>query len=49
MLKNFKQFEIEKTKKNLVKGEGQPGGNSVVNLRGVGSINGDTDPLFIID
>jgi len=28
---------------------GQPGGNSTVNLRGVGSINGDTEPLFIID
>jgi len=28
---------------------GQPGGNSTVNLRGVTSINGDTEPLFIID
>ena len=28
---------------------GQPGANSVVNIRGVGSINGDTEPLFIID
>ncbi len=28
---------------------GQPGGNSVVNIRGVSSINGDTEPLFIID
>jgi len=28
---------------------GQPGGNSTVNLRGISSINGDTEPLFIMD
>ncbi len=28
---------------------GQPGANSTVRLRGVTSINGDTEPLFIID
>ncbi|MBT8325731.1 MAG: SusC/RagA family TonB-linked outer membrane protein [Winogradskyella sp.] len=28
---------------------GQPGGNSTVQLRGVASINGNTEPLFIID
>ncbi len=30
-------------------GNGQPGANSVVNIRGRSSINGDTEPLFIID
>ena len=30
-------------------GSGQPGANSVVNIRGRSSINGDTEPLFIID
>lgn len=30
-------------------GSGQPGGSAVVNLRGVGSINGSTAPLYIID
>ena len=28
---------------------GQPGANSVVNIRGRSSINGDTEPLFVID
>jgi len=28
---------------------GQPGANSTVRIRGVSSINGDTEPLFIID
>lgn len=28
---------------------GQPGANSLVQLRGVGSINGNTEPLFILD
>jgi TonB-linked SusC/RagA family outer membrane protein len=28
---------------------GQPGANSIVQLRGVNSINGNTEPLFIID
>jgi len=28
---------------------GQPGGNSLVQIRGVSSINGNTEPLFIID
>jgi len=28
---------------------GQPGANSLVNLRGVSSINGNTEPLFLLD
>jgi TonB-linked SusC/RagA family outer membrane protein len=28
---------------------GQPGANSTIHLRGVNSINGDTEPLFIMD
>ena len=34
---------------NIITSSGQPGGNSTVNLRGVGSVNGNTEPLFIID
>jgi TonB-linked SusC/RagA family outer membrane protein len=34
---------------NITTNTGQPGGNSTVNIRGVGSINGDTEPLFIMD
>ena len=34
---------------NIVTSTGQPGGNSTVNLRGITSINGNTEPLFIID
>ncbi|MDB9874550.1 SusC/RagA family TonB-linked outer membrane protein, partial [Flavobacteriaceae bacterium] len=34
---------------NITTGNGQPGGNSVINLRGVSSLNGNTEPLFIID
>jgi len=34
---------------NIATGSGQPGSGSVINLRGVGSINGNTEPLFIID
>ncbi|MDH7911763.1 SusC/RagA family TonB-linked outer membrane protein [Winogradskyella sp. SYSU M77433] len=34
---------------NIITASGQPGGNSTVNLRGVGSVNGNTEPLFIID
>ena len=34
---------------NIITTSGQPGGNSTVNLRGVGSISGNTEPLFIID
>lgn len=34
---------------NIVTNTGQPGANSTVNIRGVGSINGDTEPLFIMD
>ncbi len=34
---------------NITTSSGQPGGNAVVNIRGVGSINGETEPLFIID
>tara|TARA_R110002020_G_scaffold296658_1_gene512245 strand:- start:5981 stop:8986 length:3006 start_codon:yes stop_codon:yes gene_type:complete len=34
---------------NISTNSGQPGANSTVNLRGVNSINGNTEPLFIID
>ncbi len=34
---------------NITTSTGQPGGNSLVNLRGSASINGNTEPLFIID
>ncbi len=34
---------------NITTGSGQPGANSEINLRGVGSINGNTEPLFIMD
>jgi len=34
---------------NITTASGQPGANSTVNLRGVSSINGNTEPLFIID
>jgi TonB-dependent starch-binding outer membrane protein SusC len=34
---------------NITTSNGQPGGNSLINLRGVSSISGNTEPLFIID
>ncbi len=34
---------------NITTSTGQPGGNSTINLRGISSINGNTEPLFIID
>ncbi|GAA0873529.1 TonB-dependent receptor [Gangjinia marincola] len=34
---------------NIATGNGQPGGNSVILLRGVSSINGNVEPLFIVD
>jgi TonB-linked SusC/RagA family outer membrane protein len=34
---------------NITTGNGQPGGNSTINLRGVSSLSGNTEPLFIID
>jgi TonB-linked SusC/RagA family outer membrane protein len=34
---------------NIGTGSGQPGANSVILLRGVGSINGNIEPLFVID
>lgn len=34
---------------NISTSNGQPGGNSTVRLRGVSSINGNTEPLFVID
>ena len=34
---------------NITTGSGQPGGGSTVLLRGVSSINGDIEPLFVID
>ncbi len=34
---------------NINTTSGQPGGNSTVRIRGITSINGNTEPLFIID
>lgn len=34
---------------NISTGSGQPGANSTVVLRGVGSINGNIEPLYVID
>jgi len=34
---------------NIMTGSGQPGASSQVTLRGLGSINGNTEPLYIID
>ncbi|WP_204347036.1 SusC/RagA family TonB-linked outer membrane protein, partial [Psychroserpens algicola] len=34
---------------NITTGNGQPGGDSTINLRGVSSLSGNTEPLFIID
>lgn len=34
---------------NITTSSGQPGADSQINLRGVSSINGNTEPLFIID
>jgi len=34
---------------NVTTSSGQPGANSTIQLRGVSSINGNTEPLFIID
>ena len=34
---------------NISTASGQPGANSTINLRGVTSINGNTEPLFILD
>ena len=34
---------------NISTGNGQPGADSVINLRGVNSLSGNTEPLFIID
>ena len=34
---------------NITTGNGQPGGNSTINLRGVTYISGNIEPLFIID
>ncbi|MEO1256775.1 MAG: TonB-dependent receptor plug domain-containing protein, partial [Bacteroidota bacterium] len=34
---------------NISTGSGQPGANSTIRIRGISSINGDTEPLFIID
>ena len=34
---------------NIATGNGQPGGNSTILLRGVNSLSGNTEPLFIID
>ena len=34
---------------SITSGSGQPGGNSQIVLRGLGSINGQVEPLFVID
>ncbi|WP_297333661.1 von Willebrand factor type A domain-containing protein [Flavobacterium sp.] len=34
---------------NIATGKGQPGADTTIVLRGIGSINGDTEPLFIVD
>jgi TonB-linked SusC/RagA family outer membrane protein len=34
---------------NIGTGSGQPGANSTIILRGVGSINGNIEPLFLVD
>jgi len=34
---------------NIMTGSGQPGAGSQVTLRGLGSINGSTEPLYVID
>src|SRR5690606_35097004 len=34
---------------NIMTGSGQPGANATVILRGYGSINGNVEPLFVID
>jgi len=34
---------------NILTGSGQPGANSTVILRGVGSVNGNIEPLYVID
>ncbi|WP_282068695.1 SusC/RagA family TonB-linked outer membrane protein [Olleya namhaensis] len=34
---------------NITTNSGQPGGDSEINLRGVGSLSGKTEPLFIMD
>ncbi|QYJ68461.1 SusC/RagA family TonB-linked outer membrane protein [Flavobacterium litorale] len=34
---------------NIATGSGQPGADSTIILRGVGSINGNVEPLFIVD
>ncbi len=34
---------------NIATGTGQPGGNSTVILRGVGTLNGKFEPLYVID
>lgn len=34
---------------NISTASGQPGANSLIRLRGVSSLNGNTEPLFIID
>ncbi len=34
---------------NIVNTSGEPGGGLTINIRGVGSINADTEPLYVID
>ena len=34
---------------SITTGSGQPGANSEIIIRGIGSLSGDTEPLFIID
>lgn len=52
MLEKFKEFKIQKSKRPAVKGgvqSGQPGASSFIQIRGRTSINGNTEPLFVID
>ncbi len=34
---------------DITTNSGQPGANSVINIRGIGSINGNTEPLILLD
>ena len=34
---------------NIATNSGQPGSSSIINIRGVNSVNGNTQPLFLID
>jgi TonB-dependent SusC/RagA subfamily outer membrane receptor len=48
-LESLKTFQGQVAGFDLVSGSGQPGEQSQVIIRGIGSTSGNTDPLFIID